>query len=294
MKPAGRGAGMRRAALAALAIGLAASAAVAEPVFTRVELPAEAADEPLDAEWHLPDGAAPSALVVLQHGFTRRCAHLRTLAAALAESGVATVCLNAEMTRGNPVLARAWVDRLLATGDDALRLPGGGPLPRRIVVAGHSAGAHFAAIAGEHLDARAPQRLAGALLLDPVSAGPAFATALAAGSDEGRRPVHALLAEPHACNARGNARPALLAIRDRARAAGRDVFVGLRLVGGTHADAEGPDSDTLAGWVCGRAQPAVVETLRRLSVQWVQAMAGPVQARSTPPLTPPAETAPIE
>jgi hypothetical protein len=282
------GSGVLRAALAGLAglllAAAAAGAAAGEPTFTRVELGVGSTDEPLDAEWHLPaGGAAPSALVVLQHGFTRRCAHLRTLAANMADAGLATVCLNAEMARGNPGLARAWADRLTSQDADALHLPDGRPLPTRLIVAGHSAGAHFAAIVGERLDERAPDRLAGALMLDPVSAGPHFGSALERVSDDGRRPVRALLAEPHGCNAQGNARVPLLTLQDRARAAGRDQVIGLRIAGGTHGDAEGPDTDLLAGWLCGAVHTDTATRWRLLSVQWVVDM-----ATGTGPLRPPA------
>ncbi len=268
------------AGLALLAASLGAIAG--EPVFTRVDLPAPIADEPLDAEWHLPPGTdIPAALVVLQHGFSRRCANLRSLAAGWADAGFATVCLNADVARGHPALARAWAERLVHLGEAALRLPDGRALPRLLIVAGHSAGAHVAAIAGQRIAEIDPARLAGALLLDPVPADATFDGALSAISDDGRRPVRALLAEPHACNAHGRALAALQAVRQRARAAGRSGFVGLRIVGGTHADAEGPDTDFLAGRVCGRVREDATARLRAASLRWIAGMAA--QARDPAP-----------
>jgi hypothetical protein len=275
--------------MAAALLGLAALGrpAVAQPWFTSVTgLPGT--EVAVDAEWHLPGdagsgGVAADSLVVLQHGFGRRCANLRTLAAALAAAGHATVCLNADVARGNPVLAQAWARRLLQRPEpapggegpsDAIARPDGLPLPARLVVAGHSVGGHFAAIAGETIALEAPQRLAGVLLLDPVAASAHFASALAAISDAGRRPVLALLAEPSGCNAQGNARPSLLAVQARARASGYSGEVGVTVEGGTHGDAEGPDTDRLASWTCGVPQPVAVAAVRTLAVRWIAAMVG--------------------
>lgn len=259
--------------LTALLAGCAAppalrdEAAGAPPVFTQLELGGAA----LDAEWHLPR-AEPAAWLLLQHGFARRCANLRGTAARLAaEAGVATLCVNAEMTGGAPALAAALAGWLASP--DA-RAPDGRAAPAQLIVGGHSAGGLFAARVGAELARSQPQRLAGALLLDPVG-GAALVDALAAVSAQGRRPVLAVLAPASTCNARQLGAAALRSVRAAARAAGGEGFVGVELAGGTHVDAEGGDTEALAVRACreGWPQPGNVAALRALAVHWAAAMA---------------------
>lgn len=259
----------RRAAPApaALALGWALAGCVALPppqtpppgvtrAFDRLPL----AGAVLDAEWHLPAGE-PRAWVLVQHGFARRCANLRGTAAALAAQGVATLCLNAEagagVADGAPALAEALARWWLSPG---ARSPDGRAAPPRIVVAGHSAGGLFAARVGAAVAAQSPQRLAGALLFDPVGDA-ALRQALLAMSG---RPLHATLAPPAPCNARQLARPALQA-------------AGVALVeppGATHGDAEGEDGESAAVWACreGPPRPEAVAALRRWAATVLDAM----------------------
>lgn len=277
----------------------AAGAPVAEPgaapTASPVLIPAprfgqfEWQGEALDTEWHLPPGgSAPRAWVLLQHGFTRRCAHLRTTAAHLAaRAHVATLCVNADVARGAPgladALARWWA------GPDAVA-PDGRPPPAAWVVGGHSAGGLFAARVGVVLHAQAPQRLAGALLLDPVG-GAALAEALSVVGAQGTRPVRAVMAPPVPCNAQQLALPALARVQREAADAGRAApppGVGVVLASGTHVDAEGEDTDTLAVRACreGPPQPANIAALRAWSAHWLEAMLAQNEALasvSTPP-----------
>ena len=140
----------------------------AEPVPARHEAFLALAGERVSVEWHLPPASAapPRGLVTLQHGFMRQCHHLRGTAAAIARAGLATLCLNTSVAGGNPALAHRLADAL-AGGQ--VRLPDGRELPARIVVAGFSAGAHFAVVLGARLVDVAPARVAGAVLLDPVA-----------------------------------------------------------------------------------------------------------------------------
>ncbi|MBX3603259.1 MAG: alpha/beta hydrolase [Rubrivivax sp.] len=259
--------------LAALLAGCAAppglrdDGASAPPVFTRLELGGVA----LDAEWHLPR-AEPAAWLLLQHGFARRCANLRGTAARLAaDAGVATLCVNADMAGGAPALAAALAGWLASP--DA-RAPDGRAAPAPLIVGGHSAGGLFAARVGAELAHTQPQRLAGALLLDPVG-GPALAQALAAVSAQGRRPVLAVVAPPSPCNAGQLGAATLRGVQAAARAAGRDGFIGVELAGGTHLDAEGGDSEALAVRACreGWPKPENVAALRALAVHWAAALA---------------------
>lgn len=240
--------------------------------------------ERLVAEWHLPASSvgAPQGLVTLQHGFMRQCHHLRGTAAAIARAGLATLCLNTSVAGGNPELARSLADALAA---GRLRLPDGTELPARIVVAGFSAGATFAVVSGARLAEVAPERLAGAVLLDPV-AGRAFEPALERLSARGDRPVLSLAAKSDGCNARHNAHPALRRMAAAAREAGRDGFAGV-VFGerSTHMDAEGEDTDWLAFMACGRLwpDPSLVAALRSLAAAWTADL---VQGRRSGPAWP--------
>lgn len=281
---------MRLLAAALLGLMLAGCASLAPtPVADRdgavVRTTIALGDATVAALWYLPAGEA-SALLVLEHGFTRHCGHMRGTSRQLMAAGLMVLCLDAPMAGGNPTLATALARQLVATRD----APDGRVLPRRIIVAGHSAGAVFAVALGATLDEIAPERLAGGLLFDPVATAD-FETHLRAVSAAGRRPVWAALAPPHRCNAMSNAWPALRRIRDEALAAQRDGFVGVRLAAGaTHADIEGEDSDWLAALACGRPQAAPTAQLRELAVGWAHDMA----LGQRPALALPGDTLPIE
>ena len=244
----------------------------------------EIGERPYRAHWFLPD-REPSALVVLEHGFARFCSHLQGMARAFLAAGFAVVCIDAPMAQGNPALAEAMARRLVEIDS-----PDGRALPRRIIAAGHSAGAAFAATLGATLAAIAPERLAGALLVDPVAAE-GFEARLRAVSAGERRPVLALLAPAHRCNAQANALPALLRLRQESIAAGSTGFVGVRLGdGATHVDVEGTDSDWLGGSACGTPLPAHTALVRELAVRWAVAIA----AGAPPEPVPVAGASPIE
>ena len=233
------------------------------------------------ATWYMPRSDA-TALLVLQHGFARRCEHLRETTTRLMAGGLIALCIDAGMAGGNLPLADALADRLAA----GLPAPDGRPLPQRIIVGGHSAGGRFAARLGARLAARAPSRLAGALLFDPVATA-GFEAELRLVSDAGARPVLALFALPHACNAQLNAAPALRQVRQDALRAGREGFVGLMLTeASSHADVEGEDTDWIAVAACGRPAPENTARLRALAASWGQAV-----SRGTPPEAPPTDAA---
>lgn len=235
-----------------------------------VETTVMSGEQALAARWTLPTGSTRG-LALLQHGFTRRCANLAGTMRHWAEAGLAVLCVDVSGVSGAAWLPDELADTL---ADDRLGLPGGEPLPRRIVVAGHSAGATFAARVGARLAQRSPARLAGAVLLDPV-ASPGLAKALAAVSSMGSRPVLAALAQPGPCNADGSAGPVLSALRARLQAGGADGFVGVRFgAGSTHVDAEGEDTGALAVQACGQGEPQApfVHALRELGVGWAVAM----------------------
>lgn len=211
------------------------------------------------AHWAWPTPKA-DALVILAHGFARGCANLHGTMRHWADAGLAVLCIDAVMARGNPPLADALARRL-----DTLRGPDGRALPVRVVAAGHSAGGVFAVTLAATLGETAAERLAGTLLVDPVATD-TFDADL--GRAAASRPVLALLAPPHGCNAQGNALPALRRVEREAQ--GRLV---VQLVeGATHLDLEGEDSGALAEAACGRPQPARTAALREATARWARGL----------------------
>ncbi|PJJ53847.1 alpha/beta hydrolase family protein [Mumia flava] len=225
-----------------------------------------------DADWYVPS-TTPQALVLVEHGFARSCANLRGTSRAIAERGLLVVCLDEDMTAGNPELAVTFADAL---ADRTVTPPDGLALPQRYVVGGHSAGGHFAALVGERLAERGYAGLAGAVLFDPVAAE-GFSDALKAVSDGGTRPVLAVAARPGVTNLANNSFGAL-------RDLGAD-FVGIQLVwsrfvlgwptgGSCHTDVEGEDTDLIgtAGALCA---PTSTQTtrLRDFGATWAYDLA---------------------
>jgi dienelactone hydrolase len=245
------------------------------PTGSIVVAPIDLGAKARSAHWYLPAGEA-TALVVFEHGFLRHCENLRETTRQLMTAGLMALCVDASMQGGNPGLAETLARSL---ADDRLR-PDGRAVPRRILVAGHSAGALFAVRMGATLDAIAPERLVGALLFDPV-AGDGFETGLGAISAAGRRPVLTLVAPPHRCNADASALPALRRLVAAARDAGANDFELIELAAGaTHADVEGEDTSGMAEWSCGRIRPVHAERRRALSIAWARRVStAPAAAR---------------
>ncbi|EME19660.1 alpha/beta hydrolase family protein [Rhodococcus triatomae] len=234
----------------------------ASDVGTCVESPIEVAGTARDAVWYLPDGPA-SALMLLEHGFSRSCANVGGTARAIAAQGLMVVCLDEDMTAGNPSLARDFADAL---AERSVVPPNGLPLPGRYVVGGHSAGGHFAALVGAGLVERGYPDLAGAVLFDPVAAE-GFSAAVRSVSAGGARPVLSIAASPSVVNLFDNSFGALAAL-------GAD-FVGVQLLGGScHVDVEGEDTDLIGilGAACAPA-PANTARLREFGGVWARDLA---------------------
>lgn len=274
---------MRRAsALAALALAGCATWAPAPGLVEERQAwlqMGSGADAPpaLTLHWTGPPGPA-AGLVWLQHGFTRRCDHLTGTRRHLARAGLWTLCVDSPDATGRAAGRAEDLAQALAEG--RLPTPAGLPPGARIVVAGHSAGAQFAARAGRQLAQQAPGRLAGAVLLDPVG-GPGFAEALAAVAAAGTRPVWSITARPGACNRPAQTLPVLKALAP--------AFAGVQLTGAsTHLDAEGEDSGALAAAACGQGAPTLGHTLdlRGLLEEWALTLLVSAPGTATPgPLT---------
>lgn len=253
--------------------------ATTAPGATCVDAPVELAGSRRDARWYLPDGPA-SALMLAEHGFGRGCANLHGTARAIAAQGLMVVCLDEDMTAGNPALAADLADAL---AHRSLVPPNGAPLPHRYIVGGHSAGGHFAALVGAGLVERGYPDLAGAVLFDPVAAA-GFTAALQSVSASGTRPVLSIAAQPSLVNLFDNSFGALASL-----GAG---FVGVQLLwsevtggrptgGSCHIDAEGEDTDLIgvAGAGCA-PDPVQTARLRDFAGTWARDLATGTQTTS--------------
>lgn len=222
--------------------------------------------------WYLPQGQA-SALMVLNHGFSRNCSHLTGTSRAIAERGVMVLCVEADMTAGNPALAGDLAATLAA---GSIVPPAGRAMPQRLIVGGHSAGGHFAGAVGAGLAASAPSRLAGAILFDPVAAE-GFTADLAAISAGGTRPVLSVAARPSVTNLFNNSFGALRALDN--------PYVGIQLVwasytlswpngGSCHTDVEGENTDVI-GTIGAGCSPHATQTarLREFGAAWARDLA---------------------
>jgi hypothetical protein len=225
-----------------------------------------------NADWYLPNGTA-TGLVLLQHGFSRGCGNLRGTSKAVMEKGLMVLCVNADMSGGNPALGRALGD-VLATR--ALTPPNGKALPVPYIVGGHSAGGHFASVVGARLAERGYAGLKGAVLFDPVAAD-GFTANLQAISANGTRPVLSVAARPSVINLNNNSFGALKALPN--------TFVGVQLVwsgfvfgfpygGSCHTDVEGENGDAI-GNTAALCTPNTTQVarLRDLSSTWARDLA---------------------
>ncbi|MGH1562529.1 hypothetical protein [Mumia sp. DW29H23] len=224
------------------------------------------------ADWYLPNGTA-SGLMLVEHGFSRSCKHLRGTSKAIAEKGVMVFCVDEDMTAGNPELATIIGNAL---ADRTVVPPNGKPLPTKYIVGGHSAGGQFAALVGQQLDTRGYADLKGAIMFDPVAAE-GFSAAVSAISAGGTRPVLSVAARPSVINLFNNSFGALNDLPNG--------FVGIQLVwtsyflgsptgGSCHIDSEGENTDVIgvAGALC---SPNATQTarLRDFATTWAKDLA---------------------
>lgn len=216
------------------------------------------------ARWYFPPGE-PSAIVWLQHGFSRTAANLDSVARAYAQAGFLVVsptldsvnlggCAVAYNIADNAAFART-IGGVFGSGRDT-----GSPLatslreardsahrpdvtmPYRMIFSGHSAGGEFVVVAADALrraDPVAYRRLAGLMLFDPVNSffGVNFATA-AASLAAAALPIRVIASQRSVSNNFGLGVSVL-------QETTRQEFLGSRLVTGIHIDAEGESTDLI-------------------------------------------------
>ncbi|MBR7191502.1 MULTISPECIES: alpha/beta hydrolase [unclassified Gordonia (in: high G+C Gram-positive bacteria)] len=248
-------------------VGVTPSAVTAAPAAVSwSDIATECAGKPVRvaARWYFPPGE-PSAIVWLQHGFSRTAANLDAMARAYAKAGFLVVsptldsvnlggCAVAYNIADNAAFARtiggvfgAGRDRgsPLATSLRKARDSAHRPdvtMPYRMIFSGHSAGGEFVVVAADALrraDPVAYRRLAGLMLFDPVNSffGVNFATAAASLSAAGLQ-IRVIASQPSVSNNFGQGVSVL-------QETTRQEFLGSRLVTGIHIDAEGESTDLI-------------------------------------------------
>ncbi|WP_280503978.1 hypothetical protein [Nocardia farcinica] len=311
-------AALRTTALRTTALGTTAlttavltAAALFAPAVTRaepitrvdstVDIPCRGAVQHRNASWHIPAGE-PEGLVWLQHGCARTEAHVADLAARLAEAGhlvftpglpfldpngctLQNLTGNRDFLGGVAALlaeatdpAGALATSLRAALAEAGRTPTAPPAP--MVFLGHSAGAEAVTYVAHRLSAEHPgawTNLRGLILLDPVKSFVDNNTdAALAALDHTELPIWTIAAAPSWCNSFGDG---LTAVRTHLHR----PFLGVRLPGGTHVDAEGASADVAGSLLCGTPRQTEVSTLATLAVGWAEdCLAGTTTARLYP------------
>ncbi|WP_067860880.1 alpha/beta hydrolase [Nocardia shimofusensis] len=265
------------------------TAAHAEPVTQAghtIEIPCRTAILRQPSEWFIP-ASAPKGLIWLQHGFARTDDHVSDLATHFAEAGYLVFtptlpfidldgCTLQNLTGNREFLNN--VATLLATATDpastlgvslsgALERSGRAPMamPERMIFLGHSAGAEAVAYVANRIHTAHPAawaNLRGLILLDPVKSFVDNNTdASLIALDRTDLPIQAISAALSWCNNLGTGTTAMQTHLHR-------PFLGVRIPGSSHVDAEGSSSDAVGTAVCGTPQTAHASTLDTLAVGW--------------------------
>ncbi|WP_395308231.1 hypothetical protein V4U86_23225 [Mycobacterium sp. AMU20-3851] len=233
----------------------------------------------VEADWYFPTETTPDKVIYFQHGGFARAGLYNVTAADLAVRNNAIVvapsitsnffeCAGCQLggDQMHAAVAKLFLDDRSALTASALAAGWAGELPRRFVIAGHSEGGQLAAgAAGFYARDADPDRvhdLAGVLLLDTSPVGGAV--------ERGVRsipldiPVHHISAAPGILNSYGD--------MDKVLGEIRPGFVGLRLIGGVHADAWQSSNglgEFVVGLAFGFSQRQNVEAVQVLAQAWI-------------------------
>ncbi|TDC70238.1 alpha/beta hydrolase [Actinomadura sp. GC306] len=275
------------AALALTALGPVAPAqAAVTRVQTTVEIRCAFTTLNQNADWYFPSGS-PQGLVWLQHGFARSNGNVADLASKYATAGYLVFApslpsanlfgctlqnignntdflgnvadLFAKMGDPNDKLGRSFTKAKTQAGRPGLTLPGS------LVLSGHSAGGEAVSYVAGRLrtdSAAGWARVRGLVLLDPVKSflGSNLDTGLRAVDGTGRM-VRTISAPDGTCNNSGSG-------TDAVQARMHAPFVGVRLTGGAHTDAEGASTDTVGTIACGTPKAENIAVLQTFAVAW--------------------------
>lgn len=232
------------------------------------------------ANWYFPDSPAPDRLIYLQHGFMASAPLYSHTAAYLAEktnSVVVALSLTSNFFAcdscwlGGDAMHRAIAkvfsgDREALTDSASRALGHEVTLPRRFVIAGHSAGGGLALGVANYLDDDTMADLAGLMLLDGVALGDIKPSVIEDLPDD--LPILQISSPPYMWNMFGYTSEALAKARP-----GR--FNGAELVGGGHIDLmQGGNAVIQFGaYLVARFSAAKnVEAARMLAADWINEM----------------------
>lgn len=228
----------------------------------------------VDADWYFPDSGTPAGLIFLQHGNLRASGNLRALATALTQRTNSVVV--APTFQSSPIYypqhylngegTQSGVAALFNGNRTALRASAAAAgytrsLPSSYVLSGHSAGGNMVTVVGDYR--KADPNLKGVLLLDGVNNGGEMAESLA--KIPASVPVYQIAAEPVPFNNRDAGTKVLAKARP-----GR--FIGVRIVGGAHLDAEGSTTSFVAAVAAGFPKATNATALQVLAAGYITDM----------------------
>lgn len=212
----------------------------------------------IPSTWVYPRTGPYKAWILLQHGFMRNKDHMRDLATILAKDGymVITPTLSKDQLTGKRFI-ESFATLIIKKKFPKPRF--WEELPENFILSGLSLGATFAARAGEKLHKEHVERFKGVLLFDPVDLENKIKDSF--NTLKGTGLVLSIFSRPSQCNllnSVANHLPKLEAL-----------FPGVRLLKGTHCDAEGDSSDWLCYSTCGLSRPKSVLALKTLTKGWI-------------------------
>jgi hypothetical protein len=248
---------MRKVSGFLLSFSLALSSSFAWAGVTTESANIRLGESQVSGQWYIPTEQPAVGWVFLHHGFMRSPGHLKDLSTKLAESGV--VVLTVSLSQGQMTsdsFAKETAETLALTPPHPAQIE----LPQSFVLAGHSLGGLFATKVSAELSVSGTPGFKGTLLFDPADRDDHMVRAAVQLRENGT-PVLAILGEGGQCNFQSNATPIL-------RSLGRE-FVGIRLKGGTHCDAEGGSTDFGCKLMCGSPKKANISALQEFGAAWL-------------------------
>jgi hypothetical protein len=228
----------------------------------------------VDADWYFPNSGPPAGLILLQHGNLRGNENFKALATALSQQTNSVVVaptfqssslfypqyyLNGEGTQSG--VAALFNGNRTALTASAAAAGYVGALPKSYVLAGHSFGGQMVTVVGDYR--KSDPNLKGVLLLDAVNQNAEMAQSLA--RIPASVPVYQIAAEPAGFNLRDSGTKVLAKARP-----GR--FIGVRIVGGTHLDAEGSSTSFFAALAAGFPKARNAAALQVLAAGYINDM----------------------
>ena len=256
-----------------------------------LQLPCSSAACTVTADWYFPAGSNPQGLIYFQHGALANSAMYSYTAATLAAETnsivVAPTLPSFYTTDGlwlggapmQPVVADLFLgDRSALTASASAAAGQPVILPQSVVFVGHSEGGGLVVgAAGDMASGSDAADLAGVIMLDGSIQDRNLIATAAAKIPDGT-PILLIASPPSNWNQKGAAANDLVSARP-------DQFVGVQLVGGTHADSvQGGNAfiQAIEQIVAGPSQPQNVDAVTTLASGWINDMLTPTAIDGTP------------